>query len=279
MIAGELMSVDPLYFSLDSFVFPTPTAAPGTPPPAPTLSVSDNGDGTGGVATITGTDAGATVQVQYMPVTGNLTTGPWTTGGVRGGNGTISVALSPGFYFFQAVATENGSTVPSNVVYAQLTNGVLDLYERILAAALARIALLNLPDIGANVFRLKDIVANQIDVPCVVLTYFTLIEQLMAGDWAADEVGYPILCGILTQTLSDQDPVAQAQELSWRGEIADRLRYQRLPGVPEVQTCMVEPMPVAEPNYRLSFASAIDESMMMRSGQVLRFIARRPRMV
>jgi hypothetical protein len=246
--------------------------------PAAVLSVTDHGDGTGATATLSGGASGVAYTVLYRPWSGGVDATAWSPFGTRTGNGDVVANIPAGYYWFFALGVSGSTQTVTNIVAQRVTVGTesTELYDRIIDYAIARIQLANITGIGSRVARLKDIRADITPAfPCLVLSYFTMTEQPFGRDWAVDEVGYPVLCALLTTTLEDQD--GQGQELQWRGQVADLFRSKRLPGVMEVQTCLIEPMPVAEPNYPLASGSGIDESLLMRSGQILRFIARRRR--
>lgn len=77
-----------------------------------TLSVSDNADGTGGVATISGSQGG-TVTVYSLSQFGTT----WTSRGTRTGDGTVTLALADGWYWWYA----EESSIKSNLVFEPFT--------------------------------------------------------------------------------------------------------------------------------------------------------------
>jgi hypothetical protein len=84
----------------------------GDPPPEPTLAVS--ADGT--VATISGSDPGATNTLEAARVTG-YGSYDWTVEGSRVADGTVPMTLEPGQYFAKVTSETDGGTACSNLVF------------------------------------------------------------------------------------------------------------------------------------------------------------------
>jgi hypothetical protein len=148
---------------------------------------------------------------------------------------------------------------------------VADLFDRILDAVVAAVRGLALDGIGANVFRQKvpdDL--NAREVPLVLVGYLGEAEEYGGGDWRADVIGYPALVQAIDGTLREDDPQREAKELAWLGRIDDRLRYQRLDGVPEVTTCVPQPRAILE-------AMLLQAPELQRSSKLYRMVARRGR--
>jgi hypothetical protein len=91
---------------------------------APTLSWVDSHDGTGGVATLSGTTAGATNTLRALRADcSNLLWDTWHAVGSRSGDGTITVtSLDPGDYWLAYDADFRSSFPVSNFVYGHVTN-------------------------------------------------------------------------------------------------------------------------------------------------------------
>ncbi|MBS0207809.1 MAG: hypothetical protein JSS27_02545 [Planctomycetes bacterium] len=93
-------------------------------------------------------------------------------------------------------------------------------------------------------------------------------NETLAATNRSDTVGYPV--GVAIVAAADQMSAdRRSLYLVWRERIVRAFRHQRLAGVDEVLTCVVEPEPVvaAEAWLRNVWHSAV----------VLRFIAREPR--
>lgn len=102
-----------------------PITGGSSPPPTPTLSQpTDNGDGTGATASISGSQAGSTNTVQVAPWSGPGSQLNWTTAATRTGDGSVSVALTDGFYVARCWSTVGGlpSLVSDEPVF-QVTGG------------------------------------------------------------------------------------------------------------------------------------------------------------
>jgi hypothetical protein len=145
------------------------------------------------------------------------------------------------------------------------------LYDRILEAVTAELLALGLAGL-AGVYLHKFPNYATVDGPCLVVTYFGEVEEMMGGDRAADEVGFPVLVYLDSPTLGQDE--TRPQELLWRGAVSDALRNQRLAGVPEVTTCMVEPRAALEQGAEMLTRAPQDVANRMRSGMVFRFVAR-----
>jgi len=75
----------------------------------PTLAVANDGDGAAVTATITGADAGATIQLLYRLTSASA----WTVGSTRSGNGTIAQSGLSGPAQYEFIAYATVSSIPS----------------------------------------------------------------------------------------------------------------------------------------------------------------------
>lgn len=121
---------------------------------APTLVVTDLETGGFVSATISGGDAGATNTLSYQPVTGELGGAAWVSAGSRTGPGLLTVDLgATGPFWFKVGSVLLTESVVSNLDYRLVTDGQAAVYDRILDAVQARIALLGLPDLDGGCVR------------------------------------------------------------------------------------------------------------------------------
>lgn len=243
---------------------------------APVLSVEDNGDNTGATATLTGGHASATNTLKVQRWIGEIGTGEWSTSASRTGPGTLSLSLSAGLYWARCDSAYGGEAVVSNLVYFAVTTGAGSVHYQCLVAAQARIRGLELPGIADDsVLTRKLPLDRQIGpdfkpkLPCVLLTPMG-VEQMnpRAGTNVRDDVGYPVLCSILSAD-NQKLELTDDRELKWRERIARAFRNQRLPGVSEVYTTVVEPTSIIVPDGWLKNVWA--------QGLILRFISREVR--
>jgi len=222
-------------------------AGGGSATPAPTLAVSDNADGTGGVATITGAAAGAAVTVYSQAVDGDLGSAAWTSRGSRTGNGTVSVAPGNGFFWWKAIASAGGSEATSNLVYQNCSDGLAAVHHRCLAAVQSKVRALGLAGLDADSVLVRKLpidrgLGPQVSLPAVLVTPERETMPPGAGVNLRDDVGYAVAVTLVDR--DNQEPSLSAnlnQYLRWREQIARAFRHQRLPGVPEIVTCTVEP--------------------------------------
>jgi hypothetical protein len=172
-----------------------------------------------------------------------------------------------------------GSPGQTNELFGQrpglpaLTTGLGALHDRILEAVTAKIQSLAIVGL-AGVYLHKFPSVAKSDGPGLVVTYFGEAEEMMGGDRAADEIGFPVLIYLDAPTLVEEE--TRPQELLWRGQVSEALG-QRLAGVPEVTTCVVEPRSVLEQGSEMLTRNPQDVANRMRSGMLFRFVARAAR--
>jgi hypothetical protein len=222
-----------------------------TPPLAPTLAVADEANGGGIVATVTGGSAGATHTLYRQPVDGELGTANWVSTGSRAGNGTISVTVPAGYYWFVVEASLNGQIAGSNLVYLAVTDGADDIQARVVAAVTARIQLLDLDGIAAVYGDEVDPWSQDLELPAVVVTDLdeTIVQE--GGTTGHDDYLHPVYVvfrvsdGHSKVMVVDGAEVNSANQIrKWAGTVMRSFQSQRLPGVSEVQWCEVEPAEV-----------------------------------
>src|SRR6185369_3797179 len=110
------------------------------------LTITDNANGTGGLATIAGSDLGQTVTIYGSRL--DSASLSWSVVGSRTGDGTVSLALALGYWWFYAagiVASLPVATAPQKAAFTMATRSVLD---RLLDAVVARVQTLTLPAIA-----------------------------------------------------------------------------------------------------------------------------------
>lgn len=213
------------------------------------LSLVDNQDGTGAVATISGSAGGAnTVFTQRVDLVQNA--GVWTSSGTRTGDGTVSLALSPAYYWAYVQNVNGGVTTFSPLVYflasrasqAELTRYLNALQGTIQTLTLNGLATPpgNIP--AARVYRF-DTLCEEIMLlmvfPCVVISTIGA-EQYLGGTNARDDIGFPGLVSIIDRR-SPHDATGKDSYYLWRQQISRAIRHQRLAGLSEFFTTEVEP--------------------------------------
>lgn len=247
-----------------------------------TLVVVDNRNGTA-TATIDGTGGEvATLYRQAIPV------GSWVVAGTRTGDGTLTVTIAPGGYWWYATAgaatalldengdpildengdpilTEGGMLV-SPVVLRVVTDGSLALHSRILDAVVSRIDLMGLDGI-VQVRRVDHDAKATLDTPSVIVSTLSQTEQTRGGTNAQDDTGFPAYVVFVDRHQDDQ--TRKDRLILWRQQVRRAFVSQRLDGVPEVMTCELEPDQVI----------AIETSIVSYqfSAMTLRFVCREPR--
>jgi hypothetical protein len=218
-------------------------------PTAPTLAIADNGNGTA-TATISGGDSGSANVVYYKSADGNLTTSSWTSGGSRTGNGTVTLSLGAGLYWGYNEATLNSQEVATVPVFFAITVATDSLHKRCLDAVVSRIQSLSLAGVaGASVLVRKvasdEGIGSQQATPEIAFPSIIVAqggtEQAVgtAGTNNRDQYGYPCIVGMVDTDSSLT--TNHSRNLLWRERIMRAFQNQRLPGVTEVNWCIVEP--------------------------------------
>lgn len=145
-----------------------------------------------------------------------------------------------------------------------------DLWPRIKAAAVAKIAALNLGGIENRVKSLIDVErdANNVEYPLIAAVTAGLIEEPAGGDTLYRHCWYPV--GIMLLYKGNLKEVElESIILGARKGILDVFHEKRLAGVAEVQTCEVKP--------KMAFDPRLPQYELVRSSLLLRFLAREAR--
>lgn len=220
-----------------------------------TISITwtDAANGTGGAVTVTGADASTvTVTAQAVDATG-LRTPSWVVVGSRTGDGSVTVALSPGYYWLHATGEVSGQPALSNLVYAYVTDDADSLASRCVDALAARLAgLVMASDVGVSVpntriyKRVLPAPDGLFQYPCVILTHEGNREGQEGTTNNKDDISYPINVWVCDRHGTDYEAKRKTW-LNWRQQVFRALRNQRLAGVTESLTVKVEPMLVFDP--------------------------------
>ena len=227
------------------------TNSPAPPPSTPTLAVADNADGTGVTATVAGSDAGSSNTVYAVTVAPGPAVPAWVSKGTRVGDGTVSVSLSPGYYFFYCLSTVAAGTAASAPLMAAATSSNQSVLDRVLGAVLAVVKTLSLPTItsippaamaAANIVRFDHFNENVLpllQLPSIVVAAGVSV-QFPGLTTQKDDVGYPVWV-VLVDRGAPQNLVPFPTWELWAERISRGLRNQPLVGVPEVGSVRPEP--------------------------------------
>ncbi len=229
--------------------------ASASPPTPPTLAATQ------ALATITGSDAGATNTV-YSQAAASATI---VTQGSRTGDGTVALTFTtPGLYFVWCVSVTAGGSAVSNVVqvaYAGTANSVQDqclvgVQAVIQALGLTGIAgptwLITDPLPAAQVLRLvlpADPKRLAMAVPAVLVSYGPVPETQEEGTNAQSDYGYP--CLVTVVAAQNQDLATPTVATLWREQIRDAFNWLRPPLLgaavsQPLKMCHWEPGPVID---------------------------------
>ena len=212
------------------------------------LSIADNADDTGAVATITGSDVGATVTVYVQGYRSQA----WQSAGSRTGNGTVDLALEGGMYFAYATGTVSSVAAMSTVrgPFA-VTSGTTSVYERILDAVEADIytlanagSLLTFSASPNTVLQQPKANLAIVQYPCIFLTP-NGAESRLPGNNNRDDWGRPVLISIYHEgTISGTDIVPKVSLI--RESLIRHFNRKRLTAVSEIYDCEAIPGTILE---------------------------------
>jgi hypothetical protein len=218
-------------------------------PITPTLAVADNGDGTGAIATISGGSSNATNTIYTQQVETIWQQPIWQTSASRAGNGAVPLSLAPGHYLVSCLSQIGPGSVSTQPVYLVVTASALSVKTRILAAVQTRLRSLGLDGIDNGSVVVTKIPTPQsftgpsrVPLPGILVSDIAPEAVPPRGLMGLDDIGNPIQV-----TLAEPDNQEGTFELNharhalWRERISRAFRFQRLPGVPEVIGCTVEP--------------------------------------
>lgn len=235
------------------------------------LEAEDNQDALTVRVTVTGSLGGTVnlfAQQVDLPGTGD---GVWESVGSIVGNGiaTAFVGSVLGICSCWIYAVEGG--VISLPVLTSCTGGAA-VATRCRRSVVSVLLTLNLPDIGGNIFERAQPTLDNISKPCVILSPsgFSEAERMVLNN--RDDIVYPLVLAIVTaHKLNDNQPLPQVEK--WRQAIGRAFRNQRLLGVAESITVVVENLVIAKPPS----AEEQDGYQNWISGMVLRCHCREPR--
>jgi hypothetical protein len=209
------------------------------------ITAADSQNGGGLVITVAGSSGGS-VSCYYQAADQTA----WTLLGTRTGNGTISGTVTSGkTYFLYGL---DGTTL-SAVISSVVTAAADAVQERILAAVTSQLQAVatagGFPGSGSifpaltadNIIRqdVLEVEALTSNYPCIVVVPGSN-ESIGSDEMTqTDDVTYPVMCIILnTHDMTDQD--YKKFYLKWREVISRKFRYQRVSGVTESRTTLIQ---------------------------------------
>lgn len=219
-------------------------------PTAPTITVTDLANG-GGVSVAVAGDAGATHQV-YRQRFGDS---DWTAfGASQVGSGTVTGTITPGYYWWYALATESGSDAISALTGLAITRNASAIDTRVLDGVVESIksaaAADGIPEVvSARVKKFNDKYnPNKMTAPGIAVHEPQTGSEIGGGN-LRDDFQHVVLIAL-------QFPNGKETELALSAERIRRLFHrQRITGVNEAYDCVVSPgPPLAEENTILDFA-------------------------
>lgn len=233
----------------------------------PTLAVSNNEDQTA-AAVIGGSTGLADNAVWFSRFGGNYEeSGPWTLGGTRSGNGTVTVSLPrSGTYLFQVVSDVSGLKAVSLPVLRYVSNGQEVPAVKLLSLVQARVVALQLEGIAdSRVFTqtsLDDFYTRDAQEPCVIIGHIE--RPVYLGGTAAptdrDAVVYPILVSPVAPANQRQDAAARDLWFGWSYRIKAALTQKGFDSGDadfDIVSSTLQPGPLVHPEWwkRNAFAA------------------------
>ncbi len=220
----------------------------------------DNLDGTATV-TIAGADPATTVNLFKAPLSDGFWPLVWTAAGSRTGNGTV--AFGPyGYWWLYAAGTVSSLAAlspPIVVLASRAALGVQETAEATIAAKIQSLCPLrglstppgDLPADAVHRFPAlsDDIFPLLTTLPCVLVTPAPAPEGQRPTVNNKDDIGYPVNVTLLDRFAPHETPppggLSRPATLTlWRQQIARAIRWQRLPGLPDMYTVEPEPQPI-----------------------------------
>ena len=153
--------------------------------------------------------------------------------GTLTGDGSLAVQCPAGFYFVTAMT----STAIATPVVVAVTNQLEAVGVRVQAAIAARLTLIGMAGIGANVLTqfLPD--ASEMKYPCAVVHWAGTVESEDSGLNQLDYIAIPIRVDFYDTAFKGSMHEIRNLYLLWREQTGKALRHQPLPGVPESAWC------------------------------------------
>lgn len=203
------------------------------------ITFADLADGSGTTASVLGT-GGASVEVFVQVVNG----GGWSSAGTRVGDGDLLLVLPVGLRWGYA-RIPGEQTAP--VSFVVTGGGGLSLATRCRDAVIATVQALSLDGCRGVIEKPYPDPANA-DFPVVWISTDGVRETVEAGLNATNDIGYPVRVLIVDRhELRDKSRLRERYE-PWREAIIEAFLDKRLAGVPESVQCLIEPLPVLDPN-------------------------------
>ena len=195
-----------------------------------TATYTDNQDGSGILVTLAGT-GGAPVNVYYTPADRPWPLDPWIPGGTRTGDGTVTIAAPPRYYFAYATIPSTGETTPPACVVASIDQA--SVATRAQDAVVAWLKLCNLPRVGDRVYDQVLADPTEYKYPCVAVFLENLSEGEETSTNATDDIVYPHSVVLLDSGVPATKHAHRAWVQACRQAAGRALRNVHLAGVPE----------------------------------------------
>ncbi len=224
----------------------------------PLLAIVDHGDGSA-TATIAGSTAGSTNTLYYQAVDGQLGGSTWIAAGSRTADGTITLTVPGGYYWWYAASVISPDEVVSNMVYQNIASAADPVHWQCLEGVQAVVQSMSLAGVANTSIVVRKLAADRIlgalkagtlgvPLPAVILLPDTEQQDAAQGNNSLDDIVYPVLAMLIM--VDNQEPTLAANlptVLQWRERLNRAFRQQRLAGVSTIIDATVEPHTIVDP--------------------------------
>jgi hypothetical protein len=202
----------------------------------------------------------------------------------RTGDGTISLAVAPNFYFAYCQGVVGGLPAVSPVLNLfSITSGQYSVYEGLLDMVKAQILTLSNSISGfppaTSVYGPTFVATQNVALmPCIFVTTEQVAETMLGYTTNMDDYGKGIVVAIVDRndpefTAAGGKSANLSKYLYWRQTIMRHFNGQRAPGVPKGYFCSIEPWTT----FRFGREDPNGGYSLTISGMVLRWKTREPR--
>lgn len=217
----------------------------------PVLSVVNNQDGTG-TFTVTGSTPGVTNDIRLTTLQAPYA---WTTLTNFVGDGSDTVAVNPGFYWFTVTSSAPSESSIGLPVAACITAADVSILEQVMLAVVAKLkAGADANAFGSDIDNTKiqriDVIDESLierltcGLPCIIVTAGNT-ETLEEETNASTDLVYPVYVGIYDAKMSSEDANNPLYFL-WREAVRQLFHVKHLPGIARSVTTRVQPLQILD---------------------------------
>lgn len=174
--------------------------------------------------------------------------------GTTDGTGAVTLTLSPGFGWWNFVATTSptgfsayADSISSDYFFPLPNPNAVSIWESCADAVVLLIQSMNLSGIGtANVIKQRWAKAVRNPLPSIPLIMVCPYdkEEIPNVLNMADDIVYPVVV-IFADAANRDSNLNMTRDMVWRAKVSSSFRFQRLNGVPTVVNCLLRPLALA----------------------------------